>query len=184
MSLYRKHFSQNINRTRVYIAADFDHDRDAVEQLKKWNDGHYWSLHFSNAHDLQSSRDTSLPCSIKSSLHYRMSGSKLFVLIVGEHTANLTKGSCQGCHSYNSWNKYCVRGNTVDFRSYVKYECDQALKANIPIIALYKNTEKDLSKCPESNLERAVHVPLLYWKQGVLCWDYQAVKNVFEKILK
>ena len=73
-------------RTRTYIAADFDHDKDAVDQLYKWNDSNYWSLSFSNAHDLQTSSDNSLFCSIKSSLKYRMDGSKTFVLIVGDHT--------------------------------------------------------------------------------------------------
>ena len=61
-------------RTRTYIAADFDNqdDVDAVEQLRKWNDSNYWSLSFTDAHDLQSSRDSSLYCSIKSSLKDRI----------------------------------------------------------------------------------------------------------------
>lgn len=57
-----------VYRTRTYIAADWDGDRDAVEQLHKWNDSNYWGLSFPDAHDLQQSRDSSLPCSIKSSL--------------------------------------------------------------------------------------------------------------------
>lgn len=49
-----------IYRTRTYISADFDHDRDAVDQLHKWNDSNYWSLSFTDAHDLQVSSDNSL----------------------------------------------------------------------------------------------------------------------------
>ena len=64
-----------IYRTRTYISADFDHDKDAVDQLYKWNERNYWSLSFSDAHDLQVSSDNSLYCSIKSSLKYRMDGS-------------------------------------------------------------------------------------------------------------
>lgn len=31
-------------RTRTYIAADWDGDIDAVEQLRKWNDSKYWGF--------------------------------------------------------------------------------------------------------------------------------------------
>lgn len=86
-----------VYRTRTYIAADWDGDRDVVEQLHKWNDSNYWGLSFPDAHDLQQSRDSSLPCSIKSSLKKRMDGSKRFVLIVGDSTNSVTKGSCQYC---------------------------------------------------------------------------------------
>ena len=55
----------SLYRTRTYIAADFDHDKDVVEQLIKWNDSDHWNLHFSNAHDLESCRDSSLYCTIK-----------------------------------------------------------------------------------------------------------------------
>ena len=92
-------------RTKTYIAADFDHDKDAVDQLHKWNDSKYWSLNFQDAHDLQTSSDNSLYCSIKSSLKMRMDASKTFVLIVGNETDSITKGGCQYCGSYNSYNK-------------------------------------------------------------------------------
>lgn len=51
-------------RTRTYIAGDWDNDKDAVDQLHKWNDSNYWSLSFTDAHDLTSSRDSSLNCTI------------------------------------------------------------------------------------------------------------------------
>lgn len=47
-------------RTRTYIAGDWDNDKDAVDQLHTWNDSNYWSLSFTDAHDLTSSRDSSL----------------------------------------------------------------------------------------------------------------------------
>lgn len=79
----------SLYRTRTYIAADFDHDKNAVDQLYKWNNNEYWSLSFSDAHSLQTSSDNSLYCSIKASLKMRMDGSKTFVLIVGEHTIQM-----------------------------------------------------------------------------------------------
>ena len=53
-----------VYRTRTYIAADWTGDKDAIDQLYKWNNG-YWSLSFTNAHDLMQSYDSSLNCSIK-----------------------------------------------------------------------------------------------------------------------
>ena len=138
-------------RTRTYIAADFDDDLDAVNQLHKWNDGKKWSLSFSDAHDLQNSRDKSKPCSIKASLKMRMDGSKRFVLIVGDHTKDLTKGSCAWCDSYNHNTDKCANQKTVDYRSFIKYECDKAVEAiddGMTIVVIYKSTKIDKSKCP------------------------------------
>lgn len=114
-------------RTRTYIAGDWDNDKDAVDQLHKWNDSNYWSLSFTDAHDLTSSRDSSLNCTIKSSLKTRMDASKTFVLIVGDHTASVTAGGCQLCGSYNSYTKHCAKGYSVDYRSFIKFECDKAI---------------------------------------------------------
>ena len=55
-------------RTRTYIAADWDHDKDAVEALHYWNENLKYGLSFSNAHDLKQAKDTSLNCTIKKSL--------------------------------------------------------------------------------------------------------------------
>lgn len=169
-------------RTKTYIAADFDHDKDAVDQLYKWNDSDYWSLSFQDAHELQSSSDSSLPCSIKSSLKMRMDASKTFVLIVGESTNTVTKGGCQFCGSYNSYGKYCARGYSTDYRSYIKYECDKAVEAEINIIVLYKSTVVDKSKCPQAVKNLGNHVAMYCRKDGKLYWDYNAVKEAFDNI--
>lgn len=166
-------------RTRTYIAADFDHDKDAVDQLYKWNDSKYWSLSFSDAHDLQTSSDNSLYCSIKASLKYRMDGSKTFVLIVGEHTNKITKGGCQNCGSYNSYTYACARGHSVDYRSYIRYECEKAIEAGIKIIVLYKSTKVDKAKCPEVIRNIGTHTAMIYYEDGKHYWDYQAVKKAF-----
>ena len=63
-------------RTRTYIAADRTEDHDAVEQLRKWNDNNYWSLSFTDAHDLMQAKDSSLHCTIKKSLKQRLDASK------------------------------------------------------------------------------------------------------------
>lgn len=169
-----------VYRTRTYIAADWDGDRDAVDQLYKWNDNNYWGLSFPDAHDLQQSRDSSLPCSIKSSLKRRMDASKRFVLIVGDSTDSVTKGSCQHCGSYNSWTSSCARLHSIDYRSYIKYECDKAVEAGIDIIVLYNSTSVTKSKCPLKVRYKGNHVPMKCWENGVLKWNYYAVKNALQ----
>lgn len=163
-------------RTRTYIAADWSGDKDAVEQLHKWNDG-YWSLSFTDAHDLTQSSDSSLNCSIKGSLKTRMDASKTFVLIVGDKTDSVTAGSCRYCPSYNSWTSSCARGRSIDYRSYIKYECDKAVEAGIKIVVLYNSTTVSRSKCPEAVRYEGTHVAMVCRKDGKLYWDYNAVKN-------
>ena len=167
----------SLYRTRTYIAADFDHDRDAVEQLYKWNQSDYWNLSFSDAHELQTSNDSSLYCSIKSSLKLRMDGSKKFVLIVGDHTNSITKGGCQFCKSYNSYTYACARGYSVDYRSYIEFECNKAVESGIEIIVLYNSTRIDKSKCPESVRTIGKHVTMIYYENGKYYWNYQSIKK-------
>lgn len=169
-------------RTRTYIAADYDHDRDAVDQLYRWNNSNHWSLSFTDAHDLQTSRDTSLYCTIKASLKERMDASKTFVLIVGDQTDTITKGGCQYCGSYNSWTGYCQRGYSIDKRSYIKYECDKAIDAGINIIVLYNDTVINKNKCPSAIRYYGYHTAMLYFSNGNYYWDYQAVKKAFDSI--
>lgn len=169
-----------VYRTRTYIAGDWDHDKDAVDQLHKWNDSNYWSLSFTDAHDLTQSNDGSLNCSIKASLKKRMDSSKRFVLIVGASTDTVTAGGCSHCRSYNSWTKACAKGRSVDYRSYIKYECDKALEAGIKIIVLYKDESVNKSRCPEAVRNFGVHAPMVYKKDGKYYWDYNLVKKAFD----
>lgn len=174
-------------RTKTYIAADFDHDINAVDQLYRWKNNKNLSFDFQNAHDLTQARDSSLYCSIKSSLRLRLNESKTFVLIVGEHTNTLTKGSCQFCQSYNSWTSACARGHNVDFRSYIKYECEMArldymISGIEKIVVLYKDTVVNKDLCPEPVRNLGAHVPMIYYSysDGHYYWDYQTVKKALE----
>lgn len=166
-------------RTKTYIAGDWDHDRDAVEQIYKWKDGNKWNLDFHDVHELTQARDTSLPCSIKASLKARMDASKVFVLIVGDHTSSITKGSCQFCKSYSSILSYCTRKHTVDRRSFVKYECDKAVEANLKIVVLYNGTSVIRSKCPDVVRYKGTHAAMRK-TDGTFAWDYEAVKKALD----
>lgn len=168
-------------RTKSYIAGDWSADQDAIEQLYKWKNGKGWGLSFVDAHDLTLARDTSLNCNIKRSLKTRLDASKRFVLIVGDKTAKLTNGSCRYCHSYNSYQVRCAKGYSVDFRSYVKYECEVANNDISNIVVLYNSTRVNKNLCPEILRNVGTHLPMVYYDAGKYYWDYQAVKKALEQ---
>lgn len=169
-------------RTKTYIAADWTGDIEAVEQLRKWNESSHWSLYFLDVHECFQCRDSSLACTIKNSLRERMNMSKKFVLIVGDKTKDLTKGSCYLCDSYNSYTRCCAKGHCVNNLSFVEYECHLAVEADIEIIVLYNSSFVDKSLCPEPVRDKGVHVAM---KKAKLFdepeWDYESVKDVLLK---
>lgn len=165
-----------VYRTKTYIAGEWDGDRDAIEQLHTWNKNNYWSLSFTDAHTLTQARDSSLNCSIKASLAIRFKASKTFVLIVGSNTKNARSGSCRYCNSYNSLGGNCIRGHTVDHRSYITYECEKAVKDGLKIVVLYNAASVDKAKCPDAVKYAGTHVAMCYRVERQYYWDYQAVK--------
>ena len=180
--------TDRVYRTCTYIAGDWENDFDAVNQLKKWNEGRKWGLSFTDVHELTQSRDGSLNCSIKASLKARMNVSKTFVLIVGQKTNSLRSGACFLCAEYNSANYFnplpsCNRNYVIDNKSYVEYECDKAVEAGINIIVLYNSISVDKSKCPSSVRYKGQHVAMIYKAaDGYFYWDYNAVKKAFDNL--
>lgn len=165
-------------RNKTYIAGDWDHDFDAINRIYEWKEGKKWNLDFHDAHAMKQARDTSLPCSIKKSLKERLDASKLFVLVVGNHTDTVTKGSCHLCNSYNSYTGCCARYYWTDKRSFIKYECDKAVDAGIDIVVLYNSTTVDKTKCPQAVRDKGKHLPMIIrGTDGKLYWDYHAVKS-------
>jgi len=164
-------------RTRTYIAADWDGDKNAIEQLHKWNDGMKWSLSFTDAHDLTLARDSSLNCSIKASLAKRMDSSKTFVLIVGNGTKSRKAGECTYCVNYN--NGKCITGHTVSNDSFIEYECKKAVRDReyLKIVVLYNAATVDKSKCPDVIKEFGTHAPMQKIVDGKRYWDYESVKS-------
>jgi len=165
-------------RTKTYIAGDWTGDKDLIDTLYKWNDGDKWALSFVDAHDLIQARDTSLPCSIKRSLWERLEVSKTFVLIVGEKTNSLTKGSCQYCGYYSSFSGKCSHNMAVDYRSFIQYECQKADRDGIKIVVLYNSTIMNKSRCPDVLKNKGQHIAALYrGSDGKYHWDYQSIKK-------
>lgn len=164
-------------RTKTYLAAEWDGDSDAIEQLHKWNDSNYWSLSFTDAHSITQARDGSLNCSIKSSLDSRFAVSKTFVLIVGSNTKTVRSGSCQYCDSYSSYFKRCNKGYYVDYKSYIEYECSKAINDGLKIVVLYNAASVNKAKCPDIIKNVGTHKAMCYIKDGDYYWDYNTVKD-------
>lgn len=167
-------------RTRTYIAADWTGDKNAVDQLIKWNNSKHWGLSFGDAHELsQCLSDDTNNCNIKKNCSQNLDHSKSFVLIVGNKTNTLRNGYCMYCKAYGTC-RYTYKTN----KSYVEFECDYAIKNNIPIIVLYNSTKVEQSKCISSVVDIAkAHRRMIFrHTDGQLYWDYQSVKAAFETL--
>jgi len=167
-------------RTRTYIAADWDEDKEVVDKLRQWNDSDYWSLSFTDAHDLTQARDTSDYCNIKRSLAERMNASKTFVLIVGAKTKIIRKGGCQYCDDYSSYYGKCNKNHYVDYRSYIEYECEKAKNDDLKIVVIYNYANVDKSKCPDVLKNEGTHIPAFYYDNGIKKWCYYSIKEALQ----
>ena len=168
------------DRNKTYIGEDWSSYIDDIEQLHKWKESNYWSLSFTDAHDITQARDGSLNCSNKKSLSTRLDASKTFVLIVGTNTKSVRSGSCQYCSSYNSYTYCCARSGSVDYRSYIEYECEKAVHDGLKIVVLYNAATVNRTNCPDTVKNYGNHVAMCYYKDGKYHWDYQAVKNAID----
>ena len=180
-------------RTRTYIAGEWDGDSNAIDQLYRWNEGDKWNMHFTDAHKNKQCYDTSMPCTIKSSLSERMGRSKTFILVVGNNTNTTRKGACsyQNCDNkqfnYFSGQFSCrVIGKSYSTESFIDYECRLAynawLRNEMKIVVLYNAASVNKSKCPEILRNVGTHIEMksynYIWQD--YRYDYQKVKNVIE----
>lgn len=122
-------------RNKTYIAFDADSDIHYYRLMQAWKQNDGSSFDFSNAHDINEIRPWSTEESKKEALRERMKNSKVFILLVGEKT------------------KF---QNT-----YVRWECEQAIKQELPIVVVNLNGMRsiDQDKCPLILRDQlAVHV--------------------------
>jgi hypothetical protein len=111
-------------RNKVYIAFDADSDIRYYRLMQAWKQNDYSNFNFHNAHEVRSIRPTSGELAIKNALRERMDNSKIFILLVGEKT------------------KFQI--------TYVRWEIEQALKQDLPVIAANLNGKRsmDENRCP------------------------------------
>ena len=172
-------------RTKTYVAGDWSADEDLIRQLYEWKNNPFRDLHFSDAHEYTQARDTSLNCSIKTSLWERLRRSRQFILVVGSHTDSLRSGSCSLCKSYNRDLNYCGRdrSRSLDMRSFVEYECEYAANNISDVVVLYRYQTVMKSQCPEVLRDVGLHVPARIWspRSGEYKWDYEAIRRAINR---
>lgn len=123
-------------KNRTYIAFDGDTDIAYYRTLQMWKEHSDIDFDFYDAHDLNTSRDTSLTESIKNQLRIRFDNSKLFLILIGEKT---------------KWN-----------RKFIPWEIQQAIECDLPIIVvnINNNRKKDDERCPTTLRDiLSIHIP-------------------------
>lgn len=123
-------------RNKVYIAFDGDNDMTAYKSLEMWNANPNFDFNFNNAHDLNHALDSSKEETIKRKLRERFSNSKLFILLVGEHTKNLYK--------------------------FIRWEIEVAIELELPIIAVNLNGQRKDDDLMPAVLKNELHITVPY----------------------
>lgn len=103
-------------RNKTYIAFDGDNDIKYFNLMKAWKYNDSIDFDFYDAHELTQAHDWATTESIKRSLKFRLDNSKLFILLIGEHTKRLTR--------------------------FVEYEVETAIRQSLPIICVNLNGNK------------------------------------------
>jgi hypothetical protein len=111
-------------RNKTYVCFDGDNDIHYYRLMQAWHQNDHSPFSFYNAHDLNRARDTSLEQSIKNQLRERLRNSSVFVVLIGSNTRYLHK--------------------------FVRWEMEQALSLDTPIIAVNLNglRAQDEERCP------------------------------------
>jgi hypothetical protein len=140
-----------MEKKRLYSCFDADTDGAGITEsdmkyynlLKAWKNNSRVEFDFTNVHDLipipQAILDRDDEPKIKEYLEKRLAISEEFILIVGEHTANLYK--------------------------YVRWEIERAVVRNIPIIVVNINGKEEIDQkyCPAILRDKlAVHISFDY----------------------
>lgn len=122
-------------RNKTYVAFDADSDIHYYRLMQAWKQSDNTTFNFHNAHELNKLMPWSSEETIKDKLRERFQDTKMFILLIGEKTKFLYK--------------------------FVKWEIEQALKRNLPIIAVNLNGKRsiDYDQCPLILKEElAIHV--------------------------
>lgn len=121
-------------RNKVYVSMDADNDLNYYYLMKAWKQSDKTDFNFFDAHDLNNIYDKSEE-SIKAGLRERLKNTKIFVLLVGEHTRYLYK--------------------------FVRWEIEEAIKRGLPCIVVNLNGRRsmDSDRCPPIiKSELAIHI--------------------------
>lgn len=111
-------------RNKVFISFDGDNDMHYYRLMRAWKQNDRTDFNFFDAHDINIARDTSLESTIKLRLNERLANAKVFASLIGANTRYLYK--------------------------FVRWELEQGLKLELPIIGVNLNGKrsKDIDLCP------------------------------------
>lgn len=115
MSIY----SNNLRRTKTYIAFDGDYDLMSYRTIQGWSKDPNYPFSLNDAHDINWARDDSLPESIINQLRERLKVSKQLVLLIGSKTNRNRKGILQ----YEI--RYALRNTLPIILVFIGYSSDQ-----------------------------------------------------------
>ena len=122
-------------RNKTYVCFDADNDIHYYRLMLAWKQNDNTDFQFYNAHDLNRLLPTSNEETIKRKLRERLLNTKVFIVLIGQSTQYLYK--------------------------FVRWEMEQALRLDIPIIAVNLNgkRQRDDDRCPPIiRDELAVHI--------------------------
>lgn len=119
---------------KVYVSMDADNDLRYYRLMQAWKQNDNIAFNFYDAHDINNIYDKS-ESSIKAGLQERFRNTKVFVLLVGDHTKYLYK--------------------------YVRWEIEQAINRDLPCIVVNINGKRscDYDLCPALMRDHlAIHI--------------------------
>lgn len=122
-------------KNKAFVSFDGDSDMHYYRLMTAWKQSDNLPFNFYDAHDLNRARDSSLEVSIKQQLAARLRESKVFIVLIGENTRYLYK--------------------------FVRWEIEQAINREMPIIAVNLNGKRsmDVDRCPPILTDAlAIHV--------------------------
>jgi len=111
-------------RNKVFVSFDGDNDIHYYRLMTAWKQNDSTPFNFYDAHDVNTALDTSTEDTIKRRLRERLVNSKVVISLIGEQTRYLHK--------------------------FVRWELEQAVNLNLPIIGVNLNGNKSLdsNRCP------------------------------------
>lgn len=111
-------------RNKVFVSFDGDNDIHYYRLMTAWKQNDSTPFNFYDAHDVNTALDTSTEETIKRRLRERLVNSKVVISLIGEQTRYLHK--------------------------FVRWELEQAINLNLPIIGVNLNGRRSLdsSRCP------------------------------------
>jgi len=123
-------------RNKTYVIFDGDNDMWAYAYMMGWKNREHIDFNFHNAHDLAPIAERVGEETVKRQLRERFSSAKQVIVLVGEHTKNLSR--------------------------FVRWEMQVAQRLGLPIIAVNLNGRErvDTNLCPPMLCdEYVVHIP-------------------------